>query len=141
VTASYPNGATLRILSQGPGDNEISIISGQNNPIQGWFSSTDYEAVPASTVSVNFTTELPATFYTVLAPSPPPGANKISTDIYGFKALEGQCGKSRICLEVTSSKSVDRIAFESHDSGDGRPSVSDVGESVTLERQAPKADL
>lgn len=140
VTARYPNGATLNILTEGPGDRDVSIISGQGSPIQGWFSSADYEAVPAPAVSVSFKTELPATFYTVLAPSPPPGVNNSKTDIHRVKVLKTQCGKSDICLEVSSSESVDRIAFQSQRGGGGRLSVSDVANAVTLERRARKAD-
>ncbi len=141
VNIRYPNEATLEILPKGQGQLDIFITAGQRKPIQGWFSSEKYEAVPAPVVAMKFRAKLPTTLYTVLVPSPAAAVTENRFHVNNLAVLDTNCESTKVCLEITSTKSVDRITFPSSDMA-GRLSYSkkiNSGEPVSFERRVREA--
>jgi hypothetical protein len=113
----YPNGATLNILSEGQRQRDISIIEGQREPIQGWFSSETYEAVPAPVVNVKYIAELPTKIYTVLIPSAPRSSTETHSSAPEINVEKLECMNTELCLEIRSPAWEDRIVFQTDDTG------------------------
>ncbi len=109
LRATYANGAALQIVPLPADSATMSIVKGSLEPIQGWVATGYNKKEPAAVMIVKQKAELPATFYTVLLPSP----SKLSAPftVTASAPDSSQRSSTRANFTIAGSEWADRLTI------------------------------